>query len=64
MSMTMAAPLAVNFADDILWQLKARNAVEVHAFRGITHDYQQCLDQLRDYRVRPATPPAVAGFAT
>ena len=63
MSLSVAAPLAAIFADDILRQLKARNAVEVHAFRGITQDYQQCLDQLRDFRVRLATTSCIADLA-
>ena len=41
-----------NFMLDIHRQLAARNAVEVHAFREITTDYQRCLGQLRELRVR------------
>lgn len=41
-----------NFMLDIQRQLAARNAVEVHAFREITTDYQRCLSQLRELRVR------------
>ena len=51
-NMEIAMPNDTNFMFDIHKQLVARNAVEVHAFAEITGDYQQCLDQLRDLRVR------------
>ena len=44
-----------DFMVDIHRQLAARNAVEVHAFREITTDYQRCLSQLRELRVRAYT---------
>jgi len=45
-------PNDTSFMVDIHKQLVARNAVEVQAFAEITGDYQRCLDQLRDLRVR------------
>ena len=50
----MEVSLAVDplIVQNIHQQLLARNAVEVRAFSGITSDYQQCLRQLRDLRVR------------
>lgn len=50
--METAMPTDTRFMLDIHRQLVARNAVEVHAFIEITSDYQRCLDQLRDLRVR------------
>ncbi len=50
--MEIAMPTDSSFMVDIHKQLVARNAVEVHAFAEITGDYQRCLDQLRDLRVR------------
>lgn len=50
--METATPIASSFMLDIHRQLAARNAVEVHAFREITTDYQRCLGQLRELRVR------------
>ena len=44
--------MAEMFMLDIKRQLTARNAVEVHAFREITSDYQHCLRQLREAKVR------------
>ncbi|DBA83439.1 hypothetical protein WJX79_006327 [Trebouxia sp. C0005] len=52
--MEIAMPNGTSFMFDIHKQLVARNAVEVHAFAEITSDYQRCLDQLRDLRVRNA----------
>ncbi|DBB04827.1 TPA: hypothetical protein ACH3X3_010116 [Trebouxia sp. C0006] len=52
--MEIAMPKDTSFMVDIHKQLVARNAVEVHAFAEITGDYQRCLDQLRDFRVRNA----------
>lgn len=51
---SMEVSLAVDplIVQNIHQQLLARNAVEVRAFSGITSDYQQCLRQLRDLRVR------------
>lgn len=51
-NMEIAMPNGTSFMFDIHKQLVARNAVEVHAFAEITSDYQRCLDQLRDLRVR------------
>lgn len=51
-NMEIAMPNDTSFTIDIHKQLVARNAVEVHAFAEITGDYQRCLDQLRDLRVR------------
>ena len=52
--LSMEVSLAVDplIVQNIHQQLLARNAVEVRAFSGITSDYQQCLRQLRDLRVR------------
>lgn len=52
----MEVSLAVDplIVKDIHRQLLARNATEVRAFSGITSDYQLCLRQLRDLRVRLA----------
>ena len=50
--MQIALPGGGSFMLDIQRQLAARNAVEVYAFREITTDYQHCLGQLRELRVR------------
>lgn len=60
--METAMATGSNFMLDIHRQLAARNAVEVHAFQEITTDYQRCLSQLRELRVRSevlfaSTPP-------
>ena len=54
-NMEIAMPNDKSLMVDIHKQLVARNAVEVHAFAEITGDYQRCLDQLRDLRVRQPT---------
>ena len=54
-NMEIAMPKDTSFMVDIHKQLVARNAVEVHAFAEITGDYQRCLDQLRELRVRQPT---------
>lgn len=61
METTMAS--GSNFMLDIHRQLAARNAVEVHAFREITTDYQRCLSQLRELRVRTWLPAASQSFS-
>ena len=50
--MQTQSPMGDTFVLDIRQQLAARNAVEVHAFREITTDYQRCLSHLRELRVR------------
>lgn len=50
--METLSPVGDTLLLDIRRQLAARNAVEVHAFREITTDYQQCLSHLRELRVR------------
>ncbi|KAL3161687.1 hypothetical protein ABBQ38_008786 [Trebouxia sp. C0009 RCD-2024] len=52
--METLSPIRGTVMLDIRRQLAARNAVEVHAFREITSDYQQCLSHLRELRVRNA----------
>lgn len=50
-TMETLSPIRGTVMLDIRRQLAARNAVEVHAFREITSDYQQCLSHLRELRV-------------